>query len=111
MGSSPTPGTIGVNYAATISFLPQIYHRHLRIFVCVGDSDGGKHNHVLIPWEGELKGPKKPLLNPLQRTDSTPEERKRFILKSAGGGFGYGSRPKPKVTLAPVPSLEKPEKK
>jgi hypothetical protein len=54
-----------------------------------------------------LKGPKKPLLNPLQRKDSTPEERKRFILKSASGGFGYGSRVKPKITLAPVPSLEK----
>lgn len=58
-----------------------------------------------------MKGPRKPLRNPLQRENATLEEKKRFILKSAGNGFANGSRVKPKITLAPVPSLEKPEGK
>ena len=111
-GSNPATQTLyGVNHAQTISLFPQVYCRALFNFVCYRFVDSAKHSDLLIPWEGALKGPRKPLLNPLQRKDSTREERKRFILKSASGGFGYGSRIKPKITLAPVPSLDKPEKK
>ena len=58
-----------------------------------------------------MKKPRKPLLNPMQRPDATLEQKKRFVLRSASGGGGYGTRKAPKVSLAPVPSLEKPEKK
>ena len=36
----------------------------------------------------------------LARLENDPEYRKRFILKCASGGFGRGSTPKAKVTLA-----------
>lgn len=36
----------------------------------------------------------------LARLESDPEYRKRFMLKCASGGFGRGSTPKAKVTLA-----------
>lgn len=55
-------------------------------------------------------GKKKPKLNPFQRETSTSEARKRFMMKCLSGGFGDHARIKPKITLAPVPSLNKPEK-
>lgn len=36
----------------------------------------------------------------MARMENDPEYRKRFILKCASGGFGRGSTPKAKVTLA-----------
>lgn len=36
----------------------------------------------------------------MARMETDPEYRKRFMLKCAFGGFGRGSTPKAKVTLA-----------
>lgn len=52
------------------------------------------------------KGGRKLPKNALQNENATPEQRKRFILKCASGGFARGNNNKPKVTLAPVPSLK-----
>lgn len=52
------------------------------------------------------KGRKKKLVNALQNEKSTAEERKRFILKCASGGFARGGPNKTKITLAPVSFLK-----
>lgn len=44
--------------------------------------------------------------NVLQSEKSTLEERKRFILKCASGGFAHGGPRKNKVSLAPVSFLK-----
>lgn len=48
--------------------------------------------------KGSSKRPK----NALQSEKSTAEDRKRFILKCASGGFARGGPNKNKVTLAPL---------
>ena len=51
-------------------------------------------------------GSKKRPKNALQNETSTAEDRKRFILKCASGGFARGGPAKNKVSLAPVSFLK-----